>query len=150
MWIRLLRAGPGEWARLLEAQFWILWAGVRVRFLPRGRLVTAVPPRSGEDGANPKDRQRVHRIETSLVRVARRGLGRPACLVRSMALERMLRAHGVAPTRVRFGVRQREGTFESHAWVEWGDRIVGDDLRHIRSYTPIDDLALTDRSLRET
>ena len=76
-------------------------------------------------------------------RVCRYGLTRPECLVRSIALQRMLSFHGVSGSRVRFGVRHREGTFESHAWVECGNQVIGEDLLHIRSFTPLEKLSIS-------
>lgn len=140
---KLLRAGPREWFSMLEAQLWVLWAALLVTFLPRGRLVSAGEAAAAAPLPKSDDADTVDRVVTAISRVTRFGLSRPACLVRSIALQRMLVFHGVAPVEVRFGVRKREDTFESHAWVEWGGTVVGDEPRHVRSFIPIDALSLT-------
>jgi hypothetical protein len=83
----------------------------------------------------------MERVSAAISRVSRHGLGRPKCLVQSIALQRMLSRHGIAGARVRFGVRRGPDSFDSHAWVEWNGRVVGDDPRHVRKFTPLDDLS---------
>jgi hypothetical protein len=48
---------------------------------------------------------------------ARRGVGRPTCLARSVTLWWLLRRRGIDST-LRIGVRTVEGRMEAHAWVE--------------------------------
>jgi len=140
----LLRAGPRGWLELMEAQLWVAWAQLLVRLLPKGRLVsrsfTADRPASATTIASAP--ASAERIATAVSRVCRHGLLRPECLVRSIALQKMLARHGIENSRVRLGVRSRDGVFESHAWVECGDRLIGDEPRHVRTFTPLDGLSV--------
>ncbi len=60
------------------------------------------------------------------VDIAARNRPAPAsCLVRSLALERLLRQAGYA-AHLRLGVQRTTGQLQGHAWVEVGGRVVGD------------------------
>lgn len=150
MWRRLLRLGPTGWFEVAEAQFWVVWASLLVRLVPKGRLVSPTPPPSEDSTpSNAPTRPdawtaRADRLARAVSRACRYGILRPECLVRSIALQRMLRLHGVREARVRFGVRHRDGEFQSHAWVVCGDRVVGDDARHVRTFTTLDTLSVPD------
>ena len=167
MWLKLLRAGRHGWYDLAEAQLRILAAAVSVLVRPKGTLVSVespepsllnqlvtssvpgpdngggtgsmVPPTPVPGGALPED---LSRVELAIGRTARFGLLRPRCLIRSMALQRMLAARGFPDAVVRFGVRRRHGVFESHAWVEWQGRVVGDIRSHVRSFSPVNAIQL--------
>jgi len=167
MWLKLLRAGRHGWYDLAEAQLRILAAAVSVVVRPKGTLVSiespepslvshrATSPVQGP-GDGPADRsivaptsvpdgplpEGVSRVELAIGRTARFGLLRPLCLIRSMALQRMLTARGFPDAVVRFGVRRRHGVFESHAWVEWQGRVIGDQRSHVGSFSPVDAIRL--------
>jgi hypothetical protein len=140
----LLRVGPRGWLELLEAQLWVAWAQLLLRAVPKGRLVsaslTADPTFGGSALSGQADT--AQRIATAVSRVCRYGLLRPECLVRSIALQKMLVRHGIGDSRVRLGVRSRDGVFESHAWVEHGDGLIGDEPGHVRTFTPLDGLSV--------
>lgn len=142
MWLKLLRAGPVEWFAMVEAQLWVIWAHIRVRVTPRGRLVSRTDRPASRIPSGPLS-PKIDRIVSAISRVSRFGVSRPECLVRSIALQRMLSFHGVDDALVRFGVRTRDGEFESHAWVEHGGRVLGDDLRHVRTFSVLDPLTIT-------
>lgn len=142
------------------AQLALLRALARVRTRPIGSLVTAGPAAAtghpdtmpGATGApSPADRAArrilLQRLELALARAARRGLFRPTCLVRSLALADLLGRHGVKGAEIRIGVRQpsaetaapqaTSGALEAHAWVELDGTILGDDPRQARRFTPL-------------
>jgi hypothetical protein len=144
---KLLATGPRGWLELTEAQLWIAWAALLVTLRPRGQLVSSEPlPSPPAPASDPEPIRGTggfeERAAVAIQRVARHGIGRPQCLIRSLALQRMLSAHGIRGAVVRFGVRKVEGEFESHAWVEQGGRILGDDPLHVRSFTPLDTLSV--------
>ena len=56
---------------------------------------------------------------------ARRGVGRPTCLARSVTLWWLLRRRGIDST-IRIGVRTVEGRMEAHAWVEHAGLVLND------------------------
>jgi len=49
---------------------------------------------------------------------------RPTCLTRSMALNYLLRRHGL-PAELRIGVRKTDERFAAHAWVECAGEAFG-------------------------
>ena len=77
----------------------------------------------------------VERVAFVIPRVAARLPWRADCLVQALAAERWLGRAGV-PTDLNLGVpRQPAGTFEAHAWLSAGDRIVtGGD---VSGYVPL-------------
>jgi hypothetical protein len=128
---------------LIEAQLWVGWAQLLVRVLPKGRLVSrSFTDRPASLTAVAGAPGTADRIATAVSRVCRHGLLRPECLVRSIALQKMLVRHGIENSRVRLGVRSRDGVFESHAWVECGDRVIGDEPWHVRTFAPLDGLSV--------
>jgi len=104
-------------------------------------------PATSRATSRPLDRRQFDTITGvvwALTRAARYGVFRPKCLVRSMALERMLRRHGFEGGEIHIGVRLEEGDLKAHAWVEWDGRILGDDPRHVRTFVPATDLRLVE------
>lgn len=135
-------------ADLLRAQVAILVAHARCLLERKGALVSAhdaagdaAPASAGTSRPGP----RAFEIAEAVDIVARRGVTRPQCLVRSMALRRLLEREGVQDVRLRVGVRRTERGFAAHAWVEAGGVIVGDAAGHVRSFAPV---AVTVRSDR--
>lgn len=67
----------------------------------------------------------------------------PSCLVRALALERLLRRRRLGGTRVRVGVRRREGEFSAHAWLECGGEVVGDAPERVAEFEPLSGLEVS-------
>jgi hypothetical protein len=82
------------------------------------------------------------RIALAINRAATYGVFRPLCLVRAVALSRMLEARGMRGSRVRVGVRRRRGRFAAHAWVEYKSRVLGDHEDHVGTFAALDDVHL--------
>jgi hypothetical protein len=142
----------GDWRDAARAQLALLRALVRVRTRAVGSLVSAghQPPAASAGPAAAVDRagQRIllQRLELALARAERRGLFRPTCLVRSLALADLLASHGVTGAEIRIGVRPpaEDGSapldrrsLEAHAWVELDGMVLGDDPRRARRFTPL-------------
>lgn len=122
---RLLRLSWREWADVLAAQAVLLWARVAVALRPRGSLVRRADGRSADaPGEVPP---RVHRLGTALRRAARHGVIRPPCLVRAVALTRLLRLRGYPGAQVRVGVRRDGERMIAHAWVVYRGVVVGEE-----------------------
>lgn len=124
--------------RDLVAAHLALWrARARLRREPVGTLtmrdIAATAPISG----NP---QRAEALAAAIVTAATHGLFRPRCLVQSLALQDLLTRHGITGSEIRVGVRRRDGVFAAHAWVRWGDRLLGDDPAHIATFSEVDDI----------
>ena len=126
---------------VLAAEWALLRAQLRVWTRPTGRLVRPpspedAVPRVGTPAAELEPR--VRRAALALDRSVRRGPLRPGCLVRSLALADLLARRGVPDGCIRIGVRRDGGRLlDAHAWVELDGRVVGDDPRRVRGFTPL-------------
>jgi hypothetical protein len=124
---------------VLRAQGALLRAWRRLRRQPPGSIVAAVE--SAAPGAPaPLDatrRRRARAIERAVGIAATRGIFRPLCLVRAMAIHSLLEAHSLNGARIRVGVRLDGGDFAAHAWVEFGDIILGDTTENVSRYVPL-------------
>lgn len=126
-----------DWGELVQAQWSLLVAQTIVRRRPVGSLAT---PAAIVGVADPARMSEARRLALAIVRVARFGLFRPQCLVRSVALSRMLDARGIHGAVVRVGVRRANGEFLAHAWVELAGETLGDADEHVGSFIPFTNL----------
>jgi hypothetical protein len=135
---RLLRLDSRARADLLRAQREILVAHLLCLVRPVGQLVrpsdTTQTP-SVEPVVPPSARARA--LAEAVDIVARRGLTRPQCLVRSLALCRLLERSGEPGSVLRVGVRRTDTGFAAHAWVEVGGEVLGDEAWHVQTFAPI-------------
>ena len=137
--VRLLRCSPREIADLVNAQWALLLALAALRLRLPGRLVR---PISVFDRSGPEpDMERLRRIDVAVDRAARLGLFRPTCLVRAMALERIIHRAGAGRAVVRVGVRHGGAELEAHAWIEVDGRVLGDSPRHVGDFVPLTDVS---------
>jgi hypothetical protein len=101
------------------AQLELLRAQVIVWHRPIGRLITEPPPQPGQPPSASREAvERAANIARAVDRAARRGVFRPKCLVRSLALHRMLERSGIDGSVIRIGVRRDGDELLAHAWVE--------------------------------
>lgn len=124
---------------LALAQAFILRARLAVAFTPRGQLLRMARPASRAGTMAPDDTERVRQISLAVDRASEYGLFAPTCLVRSIALERLLRRERLDAAVVRIGVRDRDGRLEAHAWIEIDGTVVGDRREHTDTFTPLHD-----------
>ena len=82
---------------------------------------------------------RPERIARLLHLAARFGPYRPGCLVRSLALQRLLRRSGIE-SRLRIGIRKQDATLDAHAWVEHEGRALLEAPGVCLEYLPFDAL----------
>lgn len=136
---RLLTLAPRDWSLLARAQVAIFRAAILVRTVPRGKLLQTVSRRYTELGQIP-DLEHAEDLAVAIDRVGRFGIGRPRCLVRSIALHALLEKENVTGSRIRVGVRMNGPRFEAHAWVELTGRIIGEDSTYVQKFTPLSDL----------
>lgn len=87
---------------------------------------------------------RAQQLGLAVSRAGDYGVFRPLCLVRAVALHRMLEGHRIRGSRIRIGVRMRRGRFGAHAWVEYGGRVIGDDIDHVGSFAELAEVHLVD------
>lgn len=149
-----------EWRYLLHAQFALLWAQTLVWRRPLGGLVDSAPsvaPSAGEapggaatnaESTDPTGRRPAaiapdempRQLALAIRRAAAYGVFRPLCLVRSVALHRMLEFYGFPGGRIRVGVRWVGGKFAAHAWVEYEGQVLGDDVEHVNRFADLSEV----------
>jgi hypothetical protein len=137
---KLATLGTSDLIALFQAQWLLVWASILLRFAPRGRLLRAPTSPAVAGECTGSEAILAQRLALAVSRAAEHGLFRPACLVRALALDRLLRGRGIDTGQIRIGVRMRAGDFAAHAWVELGDLILGDEEWHVRTFTPVTDL----------
>jgi transglutaminase superfamily protein len=142
---RLTSLSPREWRELVRAQWelavaqWLVWTR------PQGRLTEhwqQPAPSSPATLARLADAQRE---ATWVNRAASYGIFRPACLVRSVALARLLDIRGIHGATVRVGVRITDGKFLAHAWVEYAGQVLGDSAERIGTFAELPSLSVLHR-----
>jgi hypothetical protein len=138
---RLCKLTAAELRLLIEAQVALLACQVARWHRPIGKLVSATPE-GGTSPASAKDLGEAPAIGWAVTRAARYGFFRPQCLVRSLAVQRMLRRRGASVGELRIGVRREGGGLVAHAWVELDGVVIADSPEHIRTFTPASDFRL--------
>ena len=136
----MTRSGGYSWhdyVDVVRAELQLLRAWWLVRTQAPGTLVAPLRPRPGTTSGM---QGLVDRFGRAVDRASRRGPYRGTCLVRSIALRRMLSRAGVTATAVRVGVRWHEGRFAAHAWVEVAGLPVGADGSVSGLFDVVDDL----------
>lgn len=117
---------------------------------PTGRLVTSRPAADTAPGELPVPgngttlEPRAEELALAVGRAAEHGIFRPLCLVRAVALQRLLEAHGIHGSRVRVGVRLDRGRFLAHAWVEHRQHVLGDRAELVRTFAELADVRVGD------
>jgi len=137
---KLASLSLADWADLFRAQWALLVAHAAVRGRPIGALATPASRAATADRARLPE---ARRAALAIVRAARFGVFRPQCLVRSVALSRMLSARRIEGAIVRVGVRRTNGEFLAHAWVELAGETLGDADEHVGSFVPLTNLDIT-------
>jgi len=143
---RLARQNSADWSDLLQAQKALVIAQLLVWTRPVGRFVEDVrhvSPGVQEPISRSSTTWRdALRTSVAVRRAADNGLIRPKCLVRAVALCRMLEQRGIMGSRVRIGVRRIDGVFSAHAWVELGQHVLGDDIHRVSSFAQLFDVSV--------
>ena len=138
---KLIGLRPGEWGDLVQAQLALIAAQLEVWARPIGQLVVPGNPRESTP-VTPATEATARRLALAVTRAADHGIFRPLCLVRALALSRMLRSRGIRGSRIRVGVRMAT-RFAAHAWVEWGGLVLGDTESHTSRYAQLTDMRAT-------
>jgi hypothetical protein len=139
--IALAAVRAGRWSEIVdvaEAQLALLRAQALRWLRPLGEFVEIAPTESASIArASAAQRHTSERLASAVNRATRYGLFRPLCLTRAVALSHLLEAHGIAGHSIRIGVRRDGGSFTAHAWVELGNRVLGDSIANTISYAPL-------------
>ncbi|HEU4630083.1 MAG TPA: lasso peptide biosynthesis B2 protein [Gemmatimonadaceae bacterium] len=144
---RWQRVRPWMLAELATGQWALLRAQLRLWLRPTGALVreSRGPEAARGDADEARLAAAVARASRAVHRAARYGLFQPSCLVRSLALAELLARQGVPGPLIRVGVRRTAGVLDAHAWIELDGRVIGDDPRRTRAFTPLGTLTVRDR-----
>lgn len=134
---KLIRLQRRDWADLLAAQTALLRAQLLIWTRPPGALVTPVHAPSPENATQADVPPRVARLALAISRAARYGLFRPSCLVRALALHRLLQARGFSDTSLRIGVRRQAQQFHAHAWVEYRGLVLADEDWQVKRFAEL-------------
>jgi hypothetical protein len=131
---KLRSASGGELVWLARAQLALVWARLLVLTRPTGKLV--IQPLGSPTAPVKADalRDRAKMLALAVERAAEHGVFRPTCLVRAVALHRLLRRAGIDGSCIRIGVRLDKGSFAAHAWVEWNGEVLGDRPFHTATF----------------
>src|ERR1700712_2679612 len=120
---RLARLKPRELLDIAEAQVELLVSQTIVATRRTGQLVSraALDPFGDSDtqpsSSNANVDPRPEQLALAVMRAAENGVFRPLCLVRSVALKRLLDRHGFEGGIVKIGGRMNRNRFAAHAWV---------------------------------
>jgi hypothetical protein len=140
---KLASLDGGEILLLVAAQRALVSAQLLVWTRPVGKLTA---PAEGDEAPatplTPRDEALAKRIALAVERAAENGIFRPRCLVRAVAIQRMLEARGISGGRICIGVRTRRGRFAAHAWVQRGNLLLGDVATHVNTFVPLTDVEL--------
>ena len=138
---KLARLSGSDLLLLVEAQLMLIGARLELLLRPTGTLLA---PRPGETDLILDEARAVlaRRLELSVSRAAEHGVVRASCLVRGLALKRMLARRRIDGARIRIGVRMAGVRLEAHAWVEVGGLVLGDPVENTRRYAALTELDL--------
>ena len=122
------------WRDLASAQIALIGAQFRVWTTETGRLT--MPETEPAPAFVAPDASIMHSktLALAISRAATYGVFRPACLVRSVSLCRLMERRGIHGAVVRVGVVKRGAGLHAHAWVEYGGIILGDDPVNVSDY----------------
>lgn len=142
---RVRRLSAADWADVVSAQIALFSAQRAVARRPVGQLVSPAPSDTAEESTvlSPPD-PRAARFARAVNRAATYGVFRPRCLVRALALNRLLEAQGITGSWIRIGVRWDDGRFTAHAWVEYRQRPLGDPVEHVTPFAALADVRAVD------
>lgn len=139
---KLARLDASEWRNLFAAQYAIIAAQFYVWFRKRGGLVSSVAANPESITSEGPVDPRVIALGKAIDRTASYGLVRAHCLVRSIALKRLLEDRGFPGAVIRVGVRPNNGAMLAHAWVEYKGAVVGDKERHVIQFDQLSGIDL--------
>ena len=145
---KLLKLSWRDRRDLLSAQVRLLLAQILVWTRATGQLMGtgagAVENMTSHSSARLPE---ARRLALAIGRASEFGIFRPACLVRSIALNSMLESRGIFGGRVQVGVILRDGRLTAHAWVEYLGEVLGEDLGSVSDYELLPGLNVIDAKL---
>ena len=141
---KLLALTARDWRNLLAAQARLLLAQLLMSTRPTGKLVESREDGTETPTGSPPRLADARALALAIGRASEYGVFRPACLVRSIALRRLMQARGISGGRVQIGVILQDGRLAAHAWVEYAGEILGDDPHLVSHFDPLPGLSLSE------
>ena len=124
--LRLARQlSPADWLILAEAWWTLLGFRLVLRWIRIEAPSAPADSLPDEAGPLPDHLSRAQRTGRLLGLAARGHILPMTCLVRALALRRLLARRGI-PSRLRIGAGRSGGGFHAHAWAEVQGRAVGE------------------------
>lgn len=117
---RLLALSGSERRLLFEAWWRLVAAAMRLRLAPRQAVTEALAEATSPVGRHESAGTAPSQVALAVSRAAAHHVLPMTCLPRALALQRMLRARGIA-AQLRIGVRKEStdvGGIAAHAWIE--------------------------------
>jgi hypothetical protein len=143
---KVTRLHRRDWGDLLAAQTALLRAQLLLWTQRRGALLTPVHTTSTQAANVGEVPPPVGRLALAIARAARHGLFRPSCLVRALALHRMLEARGFHDTSLCIGVRRQAQQLLAHAWVEYRGLVLADEEWLVKQFDELARLGMSEAS----
>jgi Transglutaminase-like superfamily len=125
---------------LVEAQLALLSAQFLLRRRPVGELIAGAKKHAPRRPLTTREGADAIRTARAVQRAALYGVFQPTCLVRALALHRLLERHGITGSAIRIGVRWVDGAFAAHAWVERDGAILGDTAARTAAFSELVDV----------
>lgn len=141
---KLRKLSRREWQDMGAAQFALLRAQVRIWTKEKGSLTSTAQPAAPANAPTQDEISRSRELARAVNRAAAFGVFRPACLVQSITLCRMMEQRGLTGGAVRVGVAMRREKLHAHAWVEYGGVVLLDDELGIAGYEQLPDIDVND------
>lgn len=147
---RIARLDAREWSDFLRAHVAVARAAWAVRWRRRGGGV-AVRESSESTRSTSESRidsrrvERARKLSLAVDRACRWSPLRPRCLVRAVALQRLISSAGLEGGEVRIGVQRDPAGFVAHAWVDYGGTILGDAPESVSGYATLEGLDVLPR-----
>ena len=138
----VLRLTCRELCVAVWAQLELLYARALVSLRPIGRLIAPVRVRDTSIASHRAVAAEITEIVRAVDRATRRGLFRPRCLARAIALHRMIERRGIRGTVVRIGVKTSGSRLLAHAWVEYRGVTIGEQHSAVAEFSVLTDARL--------
>jgi hypothetical protein len=114
-----------EWITLIEAWLRLFFFHLALLTMSYDRLVESTRLRDDEPEDSPSTLILAQRIQKLVGYAARLHLIPMTCLVKSLALQKMLGRRDV-PSQIKIGVQKIQDTVFAHAWVEVNKKPIGE------------------------
>jgi hypothetical protein len=139
---RMRRLGVSDFVDVVRGFLALVSARLLLWSRPRGSFVATTPIASTPSAPVTSEALRWAR---AVNRAAAYGPYRARCLVRSLALQRLLESRGIHGSRVCVGVRKVGSVFAAHAWVDLSGEIIGDAEARVGAFDRLSDIRLAGR-----